>query len=114
MHENQITVFDWENASLGSREWDQAGILQSVIAESLGSGKNRVWSMKNLKYCIDQIFELDDFGRKCFALRCVQSAFEYSSTVSQMPQLAVNMIQIGDYVANEDVEKLRKIADYAS
>ena len=114
MRENQITVFDWENVSLGPCEWDIAGILQSVVAESLGSQEIKLWSMRNLKYCIEQIVDLDDFSRKCFALKCVQSAFEYSSTVSLMPRLAVNMLQIAEYAANKNEEKLRKIADYAS
>ena len=114
MHENHVTIFDWENVSFGSREWDYVGILQSVVVESLGSREIRLWSIKNLKFCIDKIIELDDFGRKCFALRCVQSAFEFTSTASLMPRLAVNMMQIADYAANKDESKLRKIADYAS
>lgn len=114
MREKLITVFDWENVSFGSREWDIAGILQSVVAESLGNREVKSWAMQNLEFCINQIIELDDFGRKCFTLKCVQSAFEYSSTASLMPRLAVNMLQIADYAANKQEEKLRKIADYAS
>ena len=114
MSQNQIAIFDWENVSLGPREWDLAGILQSVIAESLGNREVKMWSIRNLQYCIDRIIDLDDFTRKCFALRCVQSAFEFSSTSSLMPRLAVNMVQIADYAANNDESKLRKISDYAS
>lgn len=106
MGDKKIIFVDWESVTRGSPEWDYVGLLQSIVMECMGKGISKEWALLNLEECISMIVKLEEYGRKCLVIRLVQSAFEYSSISHQIPRVAVNLLQIADFVANKNFEKL--------
>ena len=112
--QDAIKIFDWENVTSGRPEWDTVGLLQSVLFEALGAFKSTAWARQYLHDCIEEILSLDEFSRRAFVIRCVQSAFEFSAAADLIPKLAVNMIQIAEYVSMGDIARIREVTRYAS
>lgn len=96
-----LFILDWENASLGPIEWDVAGLLQSVIVETVQANEFGPWAASQVREAVAYMKISSRNLLETVALRLVQSAIELSAGADLVSVQAANCLQLADFIARE-------------
>ena len=97
---------DWESVSMGIKEWDIAGLLQSCIAEVVIEGPLSPWVIESSSELKAALNNGNDLLLDCVASRLMQSAVELSQGAQSIPPWAVDLLQAADDITRRRFEGL--------
>lgn len=107
-NDGAIWVVDWEQVGLGPREWDQAGLLQSIIAHALLT--SRGWTKAHATLAGRLTYEGPPHLAHFVAMRLWQTALEWTGGRLKPSVQTAAVCQVGLTLAR-DPSRLALLAD---
>jgi len=100
---DSFKIIDWETVGFGSKFWDAAGLVQSLLMEIVREGELEDWSRNQMGQIKNLLTSKNEEFTDTLIVRMVQSSVEAAQRSTLVPRISAAFLQLAEYIALNEI-----------